>query len=393
MSELLVPSSEAEAANIVRGLAAAHRPVAIRGGGSRSGLGRPLQVAATLSTAGLSGITLYEPAEMVLSARAGTPMAEIEATLARHGQMLAFEPMDHRRLFATRGEPTIGGLVAANASGPRRIAAGGVRDSLLGARFVNGRGEVIKSGGRVMKNVTGLDLARLSCGAYGSLGLLTELTFRLLPKPPEVATLVLLGLSDKEAVTALTTAMTSYYRVSGAAHLPQLGPGEPGHTLLRLVGSSDSVQERMAGLKRLFNAQSDVLDAEGSAEVWAQIRDVGPLAALTDAAIWRVSLKPTIGPDFVLGMAAWLNLAWYYDWSGGLIWLATPMLDEARQESLRADVARLGGHATLIRRPRSAGPWQVFPPLAPAIRTLTLGIKEALDPLRLLNPGIMYEGV
>ncbi|MEH2478135.1 FAD/FMN-containing dehydrogenase [Nitrobacteraceae bacterium AZCC 2146] len=176
------PASENEAALIIRDLFEAKRPISIHGGGTRSGLGRQVQADAAITTVALTGVTLYEPAEMVMSARAGTSIQEIETLLAANGQMLPFEPMDHRALYGTTGEPTIGGVTACNSAGPRRIQAGAARDSLLGVRFVNGRGEVIKSGGRVMKNVTGLDLSRLSCGAYGSLGLLTEVTFKVLPR-------------------------------------------------------------------------------------------------------------------------------------------------------------------------------------------------------------------
>ncbi len=175
---------EADAVDAICAAKAKGDCCAIVGGGSKSGLGRYAPQAQALSTAALTGVTLYEPDELVLSARAGVPLSEIEALLDQHGQQLAFEPMDYGRLFgAEAGGATIGGVIAVNAAGPRRIKAGAARDHLLGFRCVTGRGELVKSGGRVMKNVTGYDLSKLVCGSYGTLALLTELTLKVLPKP------------------------------------------------------------------------------------------------------------------------------------------------------------------------------------------------------------------
>ena len=203
----LAPANEAELAEIVADAAGTGTPLEIRGGGTRAGLGRPVQASKTLSTAGLSGITLYEPGALTLVAKAGTPLAEIEAALAGEGQMLPFEPMDHRALLGTAGAPTIGGAVACGVSGPRRIQAGACRDAILGVRFVNGRGEMVKSGGRVMKNVTGYDLPKLLCGSYGTLGVLSEISFKVLPKPETEATLVRHGLSAANGIGALSAAL------------------------------------------------------------------------------------------------------------------------------------------------------------------------------------------
>ena len=245
----LTPSDEAEASAMVAEARGRGETLDIVGGGSRAGLGRPPEGTRHLSSARLDGIVFHEPAEMVLRAKAGTPLAAVEAALEAHGQMLPFEPIDHRALYGG-GEPTIGGLAATNASGPRRVSAGAARDSVIGLRLVNGRGEAIMTGGRVMKNVAGLDLVKLNCGALGTLGFLTEATFKLLPKPESEATIVVRRLDDARAIAAMTAALGSPFGVSGAATLsPGMGR-EFSRTFLRVEGVAASVDHRAEKLHR-----------------------------------------------------------------------------------------------------------------------------------------------
>jgi glycolate oxidase FAD binding subunit len=390
---MLLPTSEEEAALAIVAARAERRPLSIAGGNTRAGLGRPAQAQGAISTTALTGITLYEPAELVIAARAGTPLAEVEQRLAERGQALPFEPMDHRTLLGTSGEPTIGAVAACNISGPRRIAAGAARDSLIGVRLVNGCGEIIKSGGRVMKNVTGLDLVKLVCGAYGTLGLLTEVTFRVLPRPEREATLVLEGLADAPAIAALTQALGSPYEVTGAAHLPAgLGAGTA-RTLLRLEGFWASVEHRLGELtKLLWDRRTQTLDGEASRTLWRDVRDVAFLAEPRSEAVWRISVAPTRGPEVV----AKLRPAGrhFYDWGGGLVWLACEASGDAGAAAIRAAVASLGGHATLVRAPADVrAAVDVFEPLAAPLMKLTAGIKASFDPDGILNPGRMYAGV
>ncbi|MBV9702769.1 MAG: glycolate oxidase subunit GlcE [Methylobacteriaceae bacterium] len=391
----MIPANDAEAAAVIAEARKARRPLSICGGNSRSGLGRFAQTEATLSTADLLGITLHEPAELVIAARAGTPLAEVERKLGEDGQELAFEPMDHRRLFGSRGEPTIGAVAACNISGPRRIAAGAARDALIGVRLVNGRGEVVKSGGRVVKNVTGLDLARLVCGAYGTLGLLTEVTFRVRPKAERSSTLVFEGLDDARAVAALSKGLGSPFEVSGAAHLTAGMGGDAPRTLLRIEGFSNSVEHRLGELTRLLVdcRAPRVLDGEASLFLWRDVRDAAFLAEPRERAVWRISVAPSNGPKFVASLDV-AGARHFYDWGGGLVWLSCEAAGDAGAGAVRAAVAKLGGHATLVRAPaevRAVVP--VFEPLsAPALK-ITAGLKASFDPDAILNPGRMYAGV
>ncbi|GJD34538.1 glycolate oxidase subunit GlcE [Methylobacterium aerolatum] len=390
------PETEAEACERVRAAAAKAERLRIVGGGTKAGLGRPAQDEATLSARGLTGITLYEPAEMVIGARAGTPLSEVEALLASRGQMLTFEPADYRGLYGTTGEPTIGAVAAINNSGPRRINAGAARDSLIGVRFVNGKGEAIKSGGRVMKNVTGLDLVKLMAGAHGTLGLLTEVIFKVLPVNERVATLVLTGLDDARAVEALAAALGSPFELTGAAHLPAgIGGGEA-RTLMRLEGFSDSIAYRIGELKRVLKRHGapGVIEGEEGAALWRAVRDAAPLAEPPGEALWRISTAPSKGPAVAAAIGARCPARWFYDWGGGLIWLATPAAGDAGAGAVRDAVRAHGGHATLVRAPdavRAAVP--VFEPQAEALMRISAGIKAAHDPAAIFNPGRMYPGV
>jgi glycolate oxidase FAD binding subunit len=388
------PADEAEAARIIGAARGRGARLDILGGATRRGLGRPGEGGERLSTQAMAGIVFHEPAEMTLRARAGTPLSVVEAALAAHGQMLPFEPIDHRALYGSAGEPTIGGLVATNASGPRRISAGAARDSLIGVRLVNGRGEAVQSGGRVMKNVTGLDLVKLVCGAHGVLGLVTEATFKLLPRPQSEATVVIRRLDDEQAIDAMTRALGSPYGVSGAAATGAGMGREFPRVFLRLEGFADSVDyraERLIALLADFGAKHALRDDE-SRRVWRSVRDVDFLAEPDGRAVWRVSLQPSMGARFVAALGAHA-LAHFYDWGGGLVWLASEPTPEAAA-AVRAALAPHGGHATLVRAPDALrARVDVFEPLTPALARLTKGVKASFDPDGLFNRGRMYAGL
>ena len=395
------PSNETELAAMVVEARAHKLPLVIEGGGTRTGLGRPVQAARTVSLANLTGITLHEPAEMIMSARAGTPISMIEAALKEKGQRLAFEPMDHRTLYGSTGEPTIGAVAAINAAGPRRIVTGAARDSIVGLRFVNGRGEIIKNGGRVMKNVTGLDLVKLCCGAFGTLGAITEVTFKVLPVPEASRTLVFRDWTDGEAVAAMTKALGSPFEVTGAAHLPAGLGRDRSRTFIRIEGFAESVAYRAGALQALLGTSGAAMELDGgdADRLWADIRDAAFLAEPWENAIWRVSVKPSDGPKLVAALGPSFSNAHFYDWGGGLIWLSVTATADAGAAWLHAALAKLGpngtgGHARLERAPaelRASLP--VFQPQAEPLMRLQAGIKASFDPDGILNPGRMVAGV
>jgi glycolate oxidase FAD binding subunit len=360
----------------------------VRGESSKLALGKPLRCAQVLDLSGISGIVDYAPEELVVTLRAGTPMREVEALLAQRNQMLAFEPPDLGPLLGQApGRGTLVGAVMGNLAGSRRLSAGAARDHLLGFSGVNGRGEAFKSGGRVMKNVTGYDLSKVLAGSWGTLAVLDEVSVKVLPAPDQTATLLLLGLDDAAAVRAMCAAMGSPHEVSGAAHVP-------GKTALRLEGVAPSVQARLKGLRDLMadaGAKMEELGTLESRTFWREVRDVAPLNAGPDDIVWKISCPPTEGPAILARIKTRRPTAHaFYDWSGGLIWLALPPSDDADHKVVREALGATGGHATLIRASeavRAAVP--VFQPQSAALVALAARVKESFDPKGLFNPGRM----
>lgn len=400
------PVDERECARILIEAAQTGTPLDIRGSGSKANVGRPTNSEITVSTRTMRGVTLYEPDEMVMSARAGTLLSQIEEELAGRRQMLAFEPAD---LAAVAGgdpaEATIGSIFATNASGPRRIMTGAARDHLLGVRGVNGRGEIFKNGGRVMKNVTGVDLCRGLAGSWGTLAVMSEVTFKVLPLPAETISLVLLGLDDQFAIEALCAAMGTPYEVSGAVHLQaglakrlwHEGLREQGQaiTALRLENFPKSIAYRKEKLREALKIYGDVheLEHENSLAFWSELRQLSLLQESRQP-LWRISTVPTKGAKVVQAIASYMPVNAYYDWAGGLIWLEVPEARDAGVADVRRVVATHGGHATLIRaEPDVRSAIDVFQPLEPGLELLTRRLKTAFDPARVLNPGRMYAGL
>ena len=409
MADVLKPDTAEQVLDAVKWAVSEEVPLEVQGAGTKRTLGRAFQATHGLVVSALDGISLHEPEELVMSAGPGTTLAEIEAALAEVNQQLAFEPADLGPLLGqAAGAGTIGGVFSCNRAGPRRIKAGAARDHLLGLQAVSGRGEAFKTGGRVVKNVTGYDVCKLMTGAFGTLGVLTQLTFKVLPAPETARTLLLFGLDDTTALRALTLALQSPFEVSGAAHLPAAVAARTvaaadtedamAVTALRLEGFARSVAaraERLAAALAGFGAEQS-LDAEATEVLWKQVRDVAPLVDLAGDRrdVWKLSVAPTGGPAVASRLVESAGAEHYFDWGGGLIWAALPPSADGGAAQVRATIAESGGHATLIRAPEAVrAAVDVFQPQPAPLAALTARVKDGFDPKRILNPGRMYAGV
>ncbi len=397
------PAVEWELRTALQDAAAKKQPVAILGAGTKRDVGRAGPVMPGISTSALSGITLYEPTELVMSARAGTLLKLIEAELDARGQMLVFEPID---LGPVLGQPaqqgTIGAVFATNLSGARRVAGGAARDHILGVTACTGSAEIIKSGGRVMKNVTGIDVARGLMGSWGTLAVLTETTFKVLPKPQTTATMVLAGLPDEIAIEALCQAMGSPFEVTGAVHLQAglarrlwhaaLNSAGQAITALRIETFESFIGYRAGRLKDVLKAFGDirVLEHDSSLAFWDELRQLSVLQNSNNL-LWRISTAPRLGPQVVNDIRRYMSVDAFYDWSGGLIWVEVPYSADAGASDIRRVMAVHGGHATLVRAdPAIRASVEVFQPVEPGVARLTARLKATFDPHGILNPGRMY---
>ena len=383
MNAVLKPATEAELAEMIAG---AEAPLEVIGNGSKRQLGHPVQAAATLDMSTFSGVIAYEPEELILDVGAATPLADIEAMLSQRGQQLAFEPPDWSALLGSHSSGTVGGLVACNLSGPRRIKAGAARDHILGIHGVTGAGNIFKAGARVVKNVTGYDMPKLLTGSYGTLAALTSMILKVLPAPETEETVVLSRLDDAQAVEAMSLAMQSACEVSAAAYIP----GEA--VYLRLEGIAPSVSYRRDQLGKVLKRPIEVMAMTSSAAKWKSIRDGAMFAENHRHPLWRISVAPSAAPGIIRTLRDTLDIRYLFDWAGGLIWLEVPPSHEASESLVRGSFT--AGHATLIRAPESTrAAIDVFQPQAAALAALSGRVKDAFDPRHILNPGRMYRGI
>ncbi|HUO55269.1 MAG TPA: glycolate oxidase subunit GlcE [Rhodoblastus sp.] len=405
------PADAQQVADLIAWGAAEKQTFEIVAGGSKRAFGRPAPAGHVLDLSRIAGIVNYEPAELVLTARPGAALAEIKALLDSKGQMLAFEPPSWRALLASSAEPalaqpTLGGVLACNLAGPRRVRAGAPRDFFLGFSAVNGRGEIFKAGGKVVKNVTGFDLSKLLAGSFGTLAVLTEVTLKVMPKPETECTLLLHALADEVAIATMAKALNTPFEISGAAHLPPavarraptpaVAEGLGAVTALRLEGPAPSVAFRAAEIEKLF-VRGGRLDGVASALFWETLGEVHALLPEGERIVWRLCPTPSEACVAVDAVKARLPSAEaLFDWGGGLVWLSLDAAEagaDAGAAIVRAAMKPCGGHSTLIVAPDEIrSRVSVFEPLPAALMTLKARVKAGFDPMGVLNPGRMQEG-
>ena len=405
--DILKVRDAADVEQVVRSAIANDQPLEIIGQGSKRQIGQPMATNALLDLSALNAVTSYEPNELIVTVQAGAPMADVLSLIDSKNQQFAFEPMNTAALLGTPEMGTIGGMIGAGLAGPRRIKAGGARDHLLGAHAVSGFGDSFKTGGKVVKNVTGYDLCKLLAGSWGTLAVMTEVTLKVMPRPESERTLVLRGLDDIAANRAMTAALGSPFDVSGAAHLPNPalrasadGLASPGSqqqavTLLRLEGITASVAHRAVALGKALAqfGTAETLDDAASAAIWIFIRDVRPFAAsgaLRAWPVWRIVCPPASGGALGQQLSRDSGGEVIYDWGGGLIWLALPPKPDAQASLVRQRVNATGGHATLLRAPEGMRRnVDVFHSQQPGLAALGERVRHSFDPKRILNRGRM----
>jgi glycolate dehydrogenase FAD-binding subunit len=390
---------------VVRAAIASDQPLEIIGHGSKRAIGQPMATNAVLDLSALNAVNSYEPNELIITVEAGAPLADVQSLIDAKNQQFAFEPVDTARLLGTPAIGTVGGMIGAGLAGPRRIKAGGVRDHLLGAHAVSGFGDSFKTGGKVVKNVTGYDLCKLLAGSWGTLAVMTEVTLKVMPKPESERTLVLRGLDDVTANRAMTAALGSPFDVSGAAHLPNsafrpaigalAGLGSTGQavTLLRLEGIAASASHRAASLAKALESYGaiEILEDAASLPIWSALRDVEPFAAAGSLGawpVWRIVCPPASGGALGQTLARDIGGDVIYDWGGGLIWAALPQKPDAQAALVRSRVEAAGGHATLIRASDEVRRnIDVFQPQPRGLAALAERVRRSFDPKHILNRG------
>ncbi len=397
MVETLTPKNLEQVETALRWAFETDTPVELVGRGSKTGMGRPVAATHKLDLSGLTGITLYEPEELVMRAGAGTSLAEIRQILAKEGQHLAFEPPNLPLLYGDgEDEGSIGGVFACNLSGPRRLWSGAARDHILGVTVVTGRGETVRSGGRVVKNVTGFDLSKLMAGSFGTLGAIAEVAFKVLPMAETERTILLEGAGTGEATEAMALALRGPFEITGAAYLPADIAAELGHsgalTALRIQGPLPSVEAKSTALRCLLGAFGRVryLDGGEGEAFWRNVGDASFFADPPENQVWRLSIPPAGAAAVISRLPDELDVRWFLDRAGATVWLSMPPRPHAGQELVRAAIGRGGGHATLIRADDAVrARVSVFQPQPTPLAALSRRVKGAFDPKGILSPGRM----
>ena len=406
------PEKEKEVSNLIKKFYKSNIPIEIVGSGSKRKIGKPLQCAKVLNLSKINGIIEYLPEELYIKVKACTPLEQIEKELKKNNQQLAFEPINFGYLLNGKSDSgTAAGQVACNISGPRRFKVGSVRDHVLGFRGVNGRGDIIKSGGTVVKNVTGYDLSKLICGSYGTLVVLTEITFKVLPLPQESKTLIIHDQQLESASDFLDRSISSSSDVSGATFLP-IQPENNGcmmdvektfklndlkHkgslTAIRIEGSKNSIEQRVQNLineLKIIDTNISILETYQSEIFWNKVKNL-EFFSLSKNNILRIVVPPSECIKLVYQLSN--KFKYFLDWGGALMWLEAYELSEEMFESIRRKVVKRGGYVTMIKNSNYLPYVEDVFTISSERFTISQNIKKSFDPKRILNPGKMYTGI
>ena len=389
----LAPATTEEVQQCVQAAVSRAEPLEVIGNGTKRQIGLPVKAGRQLTLARMNKVLDYQPEELILVVEPGASLAELRQTLREKGQALAFDP-------PTWGEgATIGGTIGANLSGPGRFKGGAARDHLLGFQAVTGRGEIIRGGGRVVKNVTGYDLSKAMCGSFGTLAVMTELVLKVLPAPEMERTVVVPGLTSQQAMRLMVDAARSPHDPGALAHLlpgvkmppvvADLAAPDAGLTLIRMEGPEPSVLHRSEAMQHLTDQQVGYLETEDSRKLWDDLREVAPLTLTPQVNLWRLSIPPTAVEVIWKELRILGAEQGFFDWGGALVWALLPI--NRRGTRLHEITREAGGHARLVRFGRGEHHGEhVFPPLDPVKETLHKNLKLAFDPAGVLNPGRLY---
>ena len=405
MGERFLPETEQQARELVRWAFAEGRTMSVQGKNTKHGFGLPVDADCTLSLEKLSGILEYHPEELVMTALPGTPITEIRQELTKHNQHLAFEPPALNRMYQVEDEGTIGGSFIGNLAGPRRFKSGSARDHILGVRAINGRGETWKSGGKVIKNVSGYDMSKLITGSWGTLSVVTELTFKILPAPPVSRSLAVWGLSARLGTALMAQVISTPSETSGLAHLPEAALTEIGRdgatfpgktlTLIRLEGTESSVKERLQNITGWLPGACEysVLDQAASIAAWSLIGNTAPLQdGQRTPGILKISLPPASAWNLVRFIDDLRDCTWYLDAAGGWLWVGicqAGMKDKIH--AISREVNATGGTTTIYRAPSSVKQdTGIYPFPDESIKRLNEKIKNSFDPGNIFNPGRLH---
>mgnify|MGYP001179905805 CR=1 FL=1 len=398
------PSSEKDISEFVRFCNQKNIPVEIKGSGSKSKIGRNFQSEKTLDLSSYSGIIKYEPEELYIKVKSGTSISEISKELEKYNQQLAFEPTDFGYIFDGESNPgTIGGTMACNFSGPRRFKSGSVRDHVLGVKIINGRGDLVKSGGTVVKNVTGYDLSKIITGSYGTLGVISEISIKVLPKPPSVKSLIIHNAQLKKSLDYINISLSSSSDVSGAVFYPEYfnekfklndlvnkGP----LTALRIEGVSSSIDDRIQNLTNelgLLRDEVNFLDDEQSKIFWSYTKDL-KVFTKTDKNLIRIVIPPSETLNIINSLKK-ISSRYFIDWGGNLIWMEMEKINASIMKDINLSIDKANGYFTIIKLDDSLKAGLDVFKIDQIKFKISEKIKKSFDPKRILNPGKMYSGI